>query len=78
MSRKSLKAPCGLDGFLGCLLEAFTFEDAEWRQSLELVSCPDSNLYPYFLAACFCHYNAPCIVLDVRLNGYQTTVCIRR
>jgi len=32
--RKPIKAPCGLDGFLGCLLEALAFEELEWRQLL--------------------------------------------
>jgi hypothetical protein len=36
MDRKPLEAPCGLDGFLGSLLEAFAFKDVEWRQCLEL------------------------------------------
>jgi hypothetical protein len=51
MGRKPLKAPCGLDGFVGCLLEAFAFKGFEWRQCLDLVNGHDSYLYPYFLAA---------------------------
>jgi hypothetical protein len=38
MGRKSPKAPCGVNGFLGSLLEAFAFKDVEGGQCLELGS----------------------------------------